>query len=230
MNINERLEELYNSKYSNALENKGELIMSNPLLIKVDEEKYNSSDIKVMIIGQETYGWWEGVFGDKTVQELMDQYDGYLHNKLENMRKKSSRAFWKGFKYFEDEIQKIHTDKNVYCIWNNIVKIGKDNKTGISDSIRDFERKYLSMVKKEIQILKPDIVIFLTGPNRDYDIKYNFDNVTFENQNKLFNDTKYREPALVVSEDLPKSSVRLYHPNYFGGFHKVKHLALKMIK
>ena len=56
--MNQELENLYRSKWDSLLEVASGLPSkaSNPLLIKVDQT-YIDSDIKVMIVGQETDGW-----------------------------------------------------------------------------------------------------------------------------------------------------------------------------
>jgi len=227
--INKNLENLYKTYYEQALLNKKSLKISSPLLIKIDEEKYNNADLKIMIIGQETFGW-HGEFGSEDVQELMNGYDKYLNN---NLRGKNKRVFWKAFHYFEKELNQFYSDKSIYCIWNNLIKISKYEDKGMTDKIRDFERKNFSVISEEFKILKPDIVIFLTGPNRDKDIRYNFSNVSFDNMGfpeKIKDKRTYLTAHRVISEDLPKKTVRLYHPNYFGGYNKVKSIALEILK
>ena len=63
MHVNERLENLYSDKWQQLIENGKEKEAANPLLIKVSNS-YIEADLKVMIFGQETYGW-NGTLGDK---------------------------------------------------------------------------------------------------------------------------------------------------------------------
>lgn len=238
MSVNKQLENLYNKHWKNTLNLKikefPDLKISNPLLIKVNEKEYYKAGVKIMIFGQETYGWWEGGFGDKSVDELMTQYDRYLHNNLENMRRKSTRKFWQGFTYFEENIHQLYNIINPYFIWNNIVKVGKYNDQGMTDDIRKFENKYFSTIKEEIEILKPDIVIFLTGPNRDSDILHNFPDAKLDDCGypKYIEDksTKYKTAYKISHKLLPLKSVRLYHPNNWGGFKNTKQIALDILK
>lgn len=96
ININKQLEELYNKHWDNLIEN-GKKIQSpvpaNPLLIKVDEKIYNQSDLKVMIFGQETWGWHKF---STTIDDGMNGYEKFFINKKFYEGYKKS-AFWKGF-------------------------------------------------------------------------------------------------------------------------------------
>jgi len=175
MKINIRLHNLYSKHFDSALSNKSDLSVSSPLLIKIDEEKYLNSSRKVMIFGQETFGWHKE-FGSKHIDELMNKYDDYMNKN----RKKNTRAFWKGFNYFKEEIDKLSNGRDNYYIWNNIVKFGKVGERGMTEGIRNFERKNFSVISDEVKILKPDMIVFFTGPNRDKDIKFNFEDVSFD--------------------------------------------------
>lgn len=229
MSVNTQLEQLYSKHFDKAKSAKGHMKISSPLLIKIDEEKFGNADKKVMIFGQETYGW-HGEFGTKTVESLMDGYDKYLNN---NLRGKNKRVFWKAFHYFEEQLKKFYNKEKTYYIWNNIVKISKIGDKGMTNEIRHFERSYFSVILDEIKILNPDIVIFLTGPDRDGDIKYNFSNVSFDAMGYppiIKDKRRYKTAYKVISDDLPKTTVRLYHPRYFGGYNKVKEIALEILK
>jgi hypothetical protein len=218
--INQKLEDLYNKYYPTAIKKYKEqnTVMSNPLMLKVDENAFAQADKIVMICGEETYGWWEGVFGDKKVEELMTQYDGYLHNTLDDMRKKTKRAFWNrnGFKWWEERIQKEYPNEKIYVIWNNLVKIGQDNEVGMTDTIRTFENQYFHTLLEEIEILKPDMMIFFSNDEkRDIDFKNNFEDVSFNHNGYpqyIFQGTK--TPLRVLSKHLPSKTIKLYHPSY----------------
>ncbi|WP_151945738.1 hypothetical protein [Aliarcobacter butzleri] len=222
--MNEKLKLIYENYWDEYNKNAEGLNQNNfiasPLLLKVDEEKYNQSDIKIMIFGQETWGWHTFGLG---IDKLMNHYEGFM-NSSKPYDGYNKSAFWKAFKFFEKELNKKYEKENLYFIWNNISKIGQnDGATGVANEIRNLERTYFSVVKDEVLLLKPDIVIFFTGPNRDGDIKFHFKDVTFK---KAFEDKNIREIACVQSIDLPLKSIRLYHPSYFGGFNKNRYKAL----
>ena len=196
---------------------------ANPLLIKVDSE-YINSDIKVMIIGQETDSWHGEInSANKTIDELMDDYFKYFYQNPENGKDRGRRAFWnrKNFKYFEDELTDHFKskDKSISFIWNNISKIGNAGRGQPQEEIMLLERSYFNIIKSEFEILKPDIVIFTTGSTRDSYIKYHFGtDVVFKAKLSLDNNVlKDHTLNLLAEVTLPGfeniSSIRIEHPN-----------------
>ncbi|KIM10014.1 MAG: hypothetical protein KU38_08495 [Sulfurovum sp. FS08-3] len=261
MSINKQLEKLYIDHYEKALAiyKSVDFKMANPLLLKVDEEEYSKSDLKVMILGQETYGWfnkttsdkdiktlidnhWKFIdefeksentkeFGSVTVEQLMYEYDKYLKH---DIRGKKGRTFWNnGFNWFAKKLETHYQDKKLYFIWNNVSKLGGIDETGVASQIKDFEHKHFHLLKNEVEILKPDIVIFLTGTNRDDDIRANFENVTFDlcgcSQFIFSGKNKYKIPSKIISTDLPNRTIRLYHPNCYDGYSHTKKIAFEML-
>lgn len=69
-------------------------------------------------------------------------------------------------------------------------------------------------------------MIFLTGPNRDGDIKHNFNDAVFHSTDSMVDK---RALAKVSSALLPIKTIRMYHPSYFGGFNKIRKNALNAI-
>jgi hypothetical protein len=68
------------------------------------------------------------------------------------------------------------------------------------------------VLRDEMAILKPDIVLFLTGPDRDDDIRFHFPDVQFS---MAGTESNLRRLAWLSSRDLPVASIRLYHPSYY---------------
>lgn len=225
MKLNDQLAELYSKNWSELeMKAKSTANITHPLLIKVNEEKYLESDIKVMIFGQETDGW-HGEFpreeNPSTVERLMSAYESYYYG----VKNKSKRPFWnnRNFKYFENKITKHFKEKNknVAFLWNNISKIGKTSRGRATGNIRELELKYLKVIEDEIEILKPDIVIFSTGVSRDKHIEDAFgrENVEFEFPKLFFNGTNsfYETKDMIVKVQLTSfpniCAVRIEHPN-----------------
>jgi hypothetical protein len=227
---NSKLFEIYNSNWDALrlqLKQLSANEYTNPLLLSFDEDKLNKAHLRVMVFGQETKGWYDTFSGlDNLPNLMMEKYNKFFceENFSKGYRKSS---FWKAFRYFNGNLKKHQPDKEIYCIWNNINKIGKsDAKTGISRNVRLIERGVFSVISAEIQVFKPHVVIFMTGPNRDNDIRHHFPDAIFEAISPNFNERKL---AKVHSDFLPKNTIRLCHPSFFGGFYKVRSLALKQI-
>jgi hypothetical protein len=85
MNINKQLRNLYQKNWDNFIESGKKLkspTPTNPLLIQVDEDVFNKSDIKVMIYGQETWGWHEF---STPIEEGMDRYKKFFIGPLADL-------------------------------------------------------------------------------------------------------------------------------------------------
>ena len=193
MSINVKLRKLYEEKWI-ILENKAKEIaeISHPLLIKVDEEKFTNSDIKILIFGQETDGWFDK-FPNKNIDEIMNEYHQYLT---------------------------YSNDKDRRPFWNNISKIGKTTRGEPTGAIRNIENKYFNIIVPEIEILKPDIIIFTTGYKRDWYFEEKLGKVKFIHPRLVFSDANNegviteRMVSKVQLEKFPNIiAVRTEHPN-----------------
>ncbi|WPK55458.1 hypothetical protein [Vibrio fluvialis] len=221
--MNHKLKFLYSSKWKALIETaKANAInAANPLLVKVDQS-YVDADVRVMIVGQETDGWYGCLRSrDLCVEELMDCYHNYFSQRNSGGNDMGKRAFWnmKNFKYFETHLVEHLKDKKVAFIWNNISKIGNDGRGKPSSSITELERGYFNIFLEEFEILKPDIVIFTTGESRDCYIKHHFgDDVIFTPQLSLSCGSLADKTNNLISHvTLPGFSavkaLRIEHPN-----------------
>ena len=229
MSPNQKIHNLYKDNWVSLQRSLEPLLAcqyTNPFLIAFDEDLLSKADLKVMIFGQETKGWG-GRFGMlSNPEDLVAIYEKFFcQKKFYGGYGKSS--FWKAFRYFERQIQTAYPTKSIYFSWNNINKIGKSKgKTGVSAEARAVERKTFTVIADEVLAFNPDIIIFLTGPNRDGDIDFHFNGAEFSSVN---HNIKTRALAKVCHESLPERTIRMYHPSYYGGFHQFKEIALQAI-
>ncbi len=214
LGINQNLYQLYNSKMNdvkticNELDKLNINSYSHPFLLYVFEEEYSQAPVKIMIIGQETNGWG-GEMDD--IEPAIKLYKDF------NMGRQYNTTFWK----WVHRINQMLGNPNINCfVWNNILKFGKEeydqklekgNFKGRPDiNVTRLENKYFNVISDEISILKPEVCIFLTGPNYDNDIKAKFPDVEFMS----IEDYPKREFAQLKSSKLPIHSYRTYHPGY----------------
>jgi hypothetical protein len=218
--MNKQLFELYSSKWdelcaamSLIIENKKLAIKpTNPLLLTIDdEEAFKKSDIRVMIFGQETNDWEKPEYNNDIqgddVQYVLDIYNYFYHTGACYIR---GGQFWTGVNRFRKMLAEKHPAKKISYVWNNVVKIGKFNDKGCPpDYIYDAERNCFSVIKEEIDIIKPNVILFLTGP--DYDNKIS----------DIFGKLTYAPLAPFSERELSKISIpnvdvafRTYHPGY----------------
>lgn len=197
--MNNRLKSLYETyweNYKTHFINKVDAAF--PYLIYVPE-KYEKSSIKVMFCGQETQSWNSEEYGDPlnaTVESVMYRYNVFVNNDGYNS------PYWN----FQKRI--INRNKNVGFIRNNIVKIGKLCDPGCDDTIDAMAREYFPVFKKELEILKPDLIIFLTGPNYDWRIRNTIGDFSLKH---LGDPNECYDELIFVDSTIPKS-VRINHP------------------
>lgn len=136
-----------------------------PLLIKTDEE-YERTELKIMILGKETNGWCKdeingGVFEDGIgIGSLIDVYDKFY---LQNGSPKYGKHFFNYIRLLKRKLP----EKKIGYIWNNVLKIGKMNVGTPQNNLIDYTVKYFNVIPHEIEILKPNVLLFLSGPQYD---------------------------------------------------------------
>lgn len=216
-NLNEQLKELYSKNWDVLLEeldsDKLEVASSYPLLIKINEKKYEKSNFKWMVFGKETNGW--------------DVYDGTIDSVLDNYYRftDSSGNFDVDYKsFFWDRVKDFHrvldekAKQNTYLIYNNLLKIGKLDSGTPPKYITDIERKHFSVIKDEINILKPDMLLFLSGKNYDHIINDIWGDVAMDAIAPYEND-------LLVRINIPgvKLAMRSKHPQEITAMSKIEY-------
>ncbi len=228
MSINHELLDIYNQKWNDLYDSLKDLdskLYANPFLIAFNEREYEQADLKVMIFGQETKGWLskEGLL--ESPELITSRYYNFFC--LKKFYKGYGRSsFWRAFRFFQKELKTAYPNKNIYFSWNNINKIGKRKGTGFSLDTEKIEREYLPVIVAEVELFKPDIVIFLTGPNRDSRISHHFHDAEFLSVDEF---TPVRALAKVKSTLLPEKTIRIYHPSYYSGYNKVRSLAASLL-
>lgn len=228
MSINSALHALYSKHWRAFIEN-GIAIRdpepTNPLLLSFDDAAWERASMRVMICGQETWGW--EAFG-VLVREGMEGYNRFFVQK-QFYPGYGKSAFWKAFRFYEHRLPEAFPKENLVFIYNNLNKIGRnDGKTGVSPEIRALEREFFPVFREEVELLQPDVVLFLSGPDRDHDIAFHFPDSDFK---QAGDEPNLRRRARVVAPALPKASVRLYHPSYFRAWtHAYKEEAVDLVK
>jgi hypothetical protein len=206
--LNQQLYDLY-KRYDpgmlTALEGNN---LSNPLLLKInDEEQYQEADLKVMFFGQET-NTWEGGLGSKSIEELLGTYSRFF---CEGKCFRYGGPFWNTVKDYTGEIKEAFPDKRVEIVWNNLIKLGKESSKGTpKKSLVGIQKEVFPVIKEELAILKPDVVLFFTGPRYDQYLKAEWPDLTYH---ELTHEPA-RKLARLKGESLPVQAFRTYHPNY----------------
>jgi hypothetical protein len=211
MSINQQLAQLYSAHWDD-LKHGAELCPltpTNPLLLQFDEGAFASASKRILICGQESSGG--GRFGLSIPDGMAGYFRFFIKRQFYDDVGRS--AFWKAFRYFEDKFRQLFGKDNCTFIYQNVSKMGRsDGENGVTPEIRQLERDHFPVLRDEMAILQPDIVLFLTGPNRDDDIRFHFPDVQLSTAGT---ESNLRRLAWLSSRDLPVASLRLYHPSYY---------------
>ena len=159
--------------------------------------KYQKSKKRLLIIGQETKGW----------HRIQDNIDGLMkvYEDFDLGRNYYSSPFWNVIR----KVERVLDIEKYGCAWTNLNKydVNKKRPKGIyEDEICKFD----DLLIDEIEILKPDICIFFTGPDFDTRLKRTFKNLVFQEEKNW----KPKQLSILKNEKLPTFSIRAYHPNY----------------
>jgi uracil-DNA glycosylase len=93
---------------------------------------------------------------------------------------------------------------------SNLIKMNHVKKKRPPKDVEDLICSTFPVLKYEIQMLQPDVVIFFTGPFYDARIQKTFNDAVFE-PIEHFNQRHF---ARVSQPDLPFHTYRTYHPGF----------------
>lgn len=210
--INSSLFNLYNSVQPEILkiyELKSHL--DGPHLMKCWDEEYINSKVKLLIVGQESTGW---VFRDYQKErnniDLISDCLGTYDMNFKNVPK-SSYPLAKTMIALNSALGNLYNNIAPNFLYTNVSKYCNINAPfPLSYSDHCDVVQNLNLLPKEINITKPDVIIFFSGPNYDDKIQIQFKSeIKFE---KVFNDIPVRELAMLVHPELPTHTYRTYHP------------------
>jgi len=142
-----------------------------PFLIKVTQ-KYENSSKRIMICGQETQGWGRQYYNSPSttsVYDVLKKYDDFV-NKQDSSGLSKPGYTEHSSPYWNFIWQIMRSFPEVGFVQNNIVKVGKAIKHGCDDEINVLTQKHFPVFMNELEILRPTLIIFLTG-NYDKRIK-----------------------------------------------------------
>ena len=207
IDLNNKLSEVYRTflkNFEKSFDEKEKQGLSLPILTHVFPEYYNTK-YKILFVGRETYSWYGKM---NEIEKLNINYLIDCYKKFEfaiNYKGKNS-PFWR---FIHSFYKKVNPDssKNGF-LWTNFSK-ADFNKATPNSRIKEKSIEGYKLLRKEITVIKPDMVIFLTSWNYDNKIREIFDKVEFEIIEK-------RKLSKLKHEDLPELTFRTYHPNYLS--------------
>ena len=176
MNTSERLYQVYASKWDALCQKLDEAGLCgyeySPLLLSVtNSDDFDTADIKVMLFGQDMSAgdWYMYDRHTQPLEECMrairtfDNKEGAVG--LNGNRQRKSMGG--GMNKFIDTLNVRFQGKEIRYVWNDVVKLGRNVTKGNPHKslLAEIERDYFNVVKDEINAIKPQVMVFLTGPN-----------------------------------------------------------------
>ena len=230
MNTNESLLHLYDSKWSalcKALDENGLFEYEySPLLLRVnDVMDFDSADIKVMFFGQDMSAgpWYAYNRHEEPLVECMKSirsFDNEMGAIDLRTGKRQFKGMGGGMNLFIDLFNDKFKDRKVRYVWNDIMKLGRNLLKGNpeKDILLQIESEYFDVIKEEINIVKPQVVVFFTGPEAFWEGQLQRKIGINDSDYVSFEDWSLRQLALLNLDSNIYPSVkyafRTYHPSY----------------
>lgn len=139
--------------------------LSAPFLLNVSED-YLVAPVRVMFIGKETNGWYHKL---RMYYETADALASLKLRYAEQFRRSTaSSAFLRRTRALAGDLA---GGKRTAICWNNVMKMdwnqGNPNSRNSINHSRELFDFSVATVRHEIEVLKPDVVIFGTGHRYD---------------------------------------------------------------
>jgi hypothetical protein len=198
--MNRRLAESYEKAFDRFSGFNGAKDVSAPLLLQVPDA-YTQASRRLMVVGQQTDGWGEG-YDPSSVGALMK---GYADFNL-GAGKWRRTPFWRA-------AHELYRTLNPACppegfLWSNLAKVdvaGGCPPRAILERVLQWR-----LLPKEIDIAKPDVVVFFTGPQYDGLLRETFPAARVEAVGD------YIARVTATDNSLPPHAYRTYHPKFLS--------------
>ncbi|RCR71392.1 uracil-DNA glycosylase family protein [Larkinella punicea] len=219
-NLNQQLQGVYQTYLDTIYSQTWPENVSSPLLMDVFQE-YGEMEKKVMFVGQETHGWgnMSGKFSVEKLQTEYHEFDLGKRANYPNGKRYLKSPFWNFSRAFFYNLNKQNvavSRKTNGFLWTNISKIDHKSTTP-SFELQQQNESGFELLKHEIDITKPDVVIFLTGTKYDSWLEKLFtikNEVIIENGFlSMLHDQSKLLPLLTFKTKHPRtlSSQKMYH-------------------
>jgi hypothetical protein len=153
-----------------------------------------------MYVGQETFGWKRLVVAND-VEAMMQEHQGF---NLAQHYSGAGSPFWSFAHALDRKLNPNGPERSF--LWSNLARIGKAEEAGRvpEEPLKFWSRQRL--LAAEINLLRPKMVLFATGPDYDDLLTKEFPAIKLKN-------LSHEEPVSAISHpDLPILSFRTFHP------------------
>lgn len=159
--------------------------------------------MRLLFVGQEATAWFTDIQAvtQEAVVSLLAHYEEFAFG-----------AEWNSvfFQYIKEINSQVNSGKREF-LWTNLLKFGRSKTHGRPEhKIVQLEVIHFNILMAEIRIVRPDAIIFLSGPDYDLDIAQRIPGVAF----MPCGANAPRQLSRLCHPELPKHTYRTYHPNY----------------
>lgn len=204
---------------------------SPPLLLSVSD-KWAQSPNRILIIGQETQGW-DFDPGDyfPDLESSIRNFSDFqkLHNSVpaltagyrafefaRHQPANYNSPFWRAYRSVRCSLNEEADGPETAVLWSNLFRVDLDGgsvvKNGSSEEVTHIREAGITLLREEINLLKPTAVIFFTGPDYNEHLHAQFPGVEAGH----FLDHDPQKTAVLRHALLPSRSFRTYHPGYLS--------------
>lgn len=183
--------------------------LEGPFLV-VTNERYETSTPKVIIVGKESDGWLGYPYYDFLSTKALD--DALAEYRNFDIASYGGGCFGRYFAMFQNRLfQGSDNGQKGSALWLNLFKLNEGMLPMIDSPYCESVLKLQGNIfRQELDALKPDAVVFLTGPSYDWVIQEFYPDAKCV----PLEDHKQRHLARIVADGLPDLTFRTYHPAY----------------
>lgn len=199
-------------------------LKASPPLLLFPHERWTLSKLKVLIVGQETRRW---VYDPSEVggpggpitnfRDFMEAEHGvnamwslYRWYALGRAHPRLNSPFWRGFRAIDSAVNRSLDA----ALWTNIFKMnvnGSVMENCRAAEISALQRLQNGLLREEIQVLRPDVVVFFSGPRYDSTLRFEFPDMEMS---PLSRRRSTSAAGIIRATGLPPRTIRTYHPEY----------------
>jgi hypothetical protein len=174
--------------------------LSAPLVVELPPG-YDSSRVRVMIVGQESFGWGESLDYNKKADETLDTLK-FWYRDFDRGARYRATPFWQAAGQIYSALNP-GSDSRAF-LWSNLYKMDVGGRRPSAEREREIDDAHL--LQLEVAEWKPQVVVFFTGPQYDDRLLRCFPGATIVQLARAL--------ARVTHPDLPSLAFRTYHPKY----------------
>lgn len=146
--------------------------LSAPLLISISEA-YLHAPVRVMFVGKETNGWWGKLRAYYATEDALAAL-------MQRYQEQMGKSKWGGrfFQMLSRTARELNGAQADAIAWTNLMKTDWEQGNGYSRNSKEFSaaltKMSQEMLRFEVELLKPHVIIFACGTSYDSVIKETF--------------------------------------------------------